>query len=369
MHSTWVVIDTGAIRNNVRIIKDRTGTEVMAVVKANAYGHGAVPVARAALEGGASWCGLGRCSEVLELRQAGIDCPMLLLGYTPKERLIEMIKNQASMTVWDPEQVLLLSEAAAQAGQAAKVHLKVDTGMSRIGVQLEEALDLARRVRNAPGIEFEGLYSHFAKADERDPTSANLQWEQFQDVMGKMEKEGLLPPVIHQANSAASLTRGETALSLVRAGIAIYGLPPSPDCPLPEDFQTTLAWKSVLSQVKILPPGRGISYGHEYVTKRHERIGTIPVGYADGYRRIEGNQVLVGGKRAPIIGRVTMDQVLVQLDEVPDAKAGDEVVLIGRQGDGLITTEDVAEIWGTVNYEVTCAIGPRVPRLYPEQAK
>jgi alanine racemase len=365
MYSTWAVIDTDAIRNNVRFIKEHTGTEVMAIVKANAYGHGAIPAALAALEGGATWCGVARYSEVLELRQAGIDCPVLLLGYTPSEHLEEMIWNGASLTIWESGQISLLSEAAAQAGLAARIHLKVDTGMSRIGVQPAQALDVARIAANTPGIEFEGLYSHFARADEEDPASADLQWERFQSVLDELDREGLLPPVIHHANSAASLTRSETALSLVRFGIAMYGLHPSRECPLPGAFRPALSWKSILSQVKVLPPGRGVSYGHEYVTSGHERIGTIPVGYADGFRRLRGNQVLVGGKRLPIIGRVTMDQVLVQLDKVPEAKAGDEVVLIGKQGDEAITAEDVAEIWGTINYEVTCAIGPRVPRLYP----
>ncbi len=367
MHSTWAVIDTDSIRNNVRLIRELTGTDVMAVVKANAYGHGAVPVALAALDGGAAWCGIARYSEAMELRQAGIDCPLLMLSFVAKERLEEMIRQGVSLTVWDPDQLSLLSAAASQAGQPAKIHLKVDTGMSRIGVQPEEALDLARLVANTPGIEYEGLYSHFARADEKNPVSADLQCERFEEVVEQLEGEGLLPPLVHIANSAASIKRGETGLSFVRLGIAMYGLPPSQECPLPDGFKPALEWKSVLSQVKILPPGRGVSYGHQYITTGQERIGTVHVGYADGYRRVSGNKVLVGGIKVPVIGRVTMDQILVQLDEVPDAKAGDEVVLIGRQGEGLITAEDVAEIWGTVNYEVICAIGARVPRLYPKE--
>jgi alanine racemase len=365
MYSTWTIIDTDAIKNNVRYLKDFTGTEVMAIVKANAYGHGAVPVAQAALEGGATWFGVARASEARELRQAGIDAPILLLGYTPKEHYQDMIMQHVSLTVWDPDQLVLLAEAAAQVGQPARIHINVDTGMSRLGVQTGEALGLARIANDTPGIEYEGLYSHFARADESDPATTDLQWESFQEVMGKLKAAGLLPPLVHHANSAASLTRKETALSLVRIGIALYGLHPSRDCPLPEEFRPALSWKSILSQVKELPPGRGVSYGHEYVTRGQERIGTIPVGYADGYHRLPGNQVLVGGKLVPIIGRVTMDYILVLLDEVPEAKPGDEVVLIGTQGDCVITAEDVAEIWGTINYEVTCAIASSVPRLYP----
>jgi alanine racemase len=365
MYSTWTEIDTNAIQNNIRIIKDHTGTEVMAIVKANAYGHGAVPVAFAAQAGGASWFGVARASEALELRQAGITAPILLLGYTPEEHYREMIQQDVSLTVWDPDQILLLSDAAAAMGKSAQIQINVDTGMSRLGVHTEGALALVQQAATTSGIDYQGIYSHFAKADERDPGPTDQQWERFQALLKELEEAGLNPPLVHQANSAASLTRSETALSLVRVGIAMYGLHPSPECQLPAGFRPALSWKSLLSQVKVLPPGRGVSYGHEYVTTGEERIGTIPVGYADGYHRLPGNQVLVGGKRVPVIGRVTMDYILVQLDEVPDAAAGDEVVLIGRQGENEITADEVAAIWGTINYEVTCAINPSVPRLYP----
>lgn len=364
MYSNWVTIDTNAIQNNVRFILEHTQSQVMAIVKANAYGHGTIPTARAALDGGATWCGVARFSEALELRRADINCPILLLGYTPKEHLEEMIFNQVSMTVWEREQVTLLSAAAKSVGEKARIHLKVDTGMSRIGVQPEEALDLALFINETPQIHFEGVYSHFARADEIDPLAADLQWGRFQRVLSDLDSQKIRPPIVHLANSAASLTREETSLTLVRLGIAMYGLHPSAECPLPDVFRPALSWKSILTQVKTLPAGRGVSYGHEYVTESNERIGTIPVGYADGFRRLPGNRVLVGGKRVPVIGRVTMDQILVQLDEVPESQAGDEVVLIGRQGDEVISAEDVALIWGTINYEVTCAVSPRVPRLY-----
>ena len=364
MYSNWVTIDTNAIQNNVKFILEHTQAQVMAIVKANAYGHGTIPVARAALDGGATWCGVARFSEALELRCADINCPILLLGYTPKEHMEEMIINQVSMTIWEREQVILLKAAAKSVGGKARIHLKVDTGMSRIGVQPEEALDLALFISEKPRIQFEGVYSHFARADEIDPAAADLQWDRFQSVLSDLDSHKIRPPIVHHANSAASLTRKETSLTLVRFGIAMYGLHPSAESPLPDAFRPALSWKSILSQVKTLPPGRGISYGHEYITERYERIGTIPVGYADGFRRLKGNQVLVGEKRVPVIGRVTMDQILVQLDEVPESQGGDEVVLIGRQGNELISAEDVAQTWGTINYEVTCAIGPRVPRLY-----
>ncbi len=321
-------------------------------------------MARTALDAGATWCGVARFSEALELRRENINCPILLLGYTPLEHYREMIVNQVSMTVWNSNQITLLSAVAKRVGQPARIHLKVDTGMSRLGVQPEKALDLAVIVSKNPHVLFERLYSHFARADELAPGPVDLQWERFQRVMAELDSHNIHPPVVHHANSAASLARPETSLSLIRFGIAMYGLRPSVECPLPEEFYPALSWKSVLSQVKKLSPGRGVSYGHEYITTRYEKIGTIPVGYADGFRRLHGNQVLVGGKRVPVIGRVTMDQILVQLDGVPESKVGDEVVLIGRQENEEITAEDVASVWGTINYEVICAIGPRVPRIY-----
>ncbi len=367
MYSNWANVYLNAIKNNVRYILESTQTQIMAIVKANAYGHGAVPVARAALDAGATWCGVARPGEAMELRRAKIDCPILLLGYTPEDHFRDMIENQVSFTVWRPEQISKLSAAGKGTGTAARIHLNVDTGMSRIGVQPERALHLARLAIDTPHVELEGVYSHLARADETDPTPTDKQWERFQGALEEFSSHGIRPPLIHIANSAASLKRPHASLSLVRLGIAMYGLHPSSECPLPDVFRPALSWKSVLSDVKTLPPGRGVSYGHEYVTSGNEKIGTVPVGYADGFRRLPGNRVLIRGRIVPVIGRVTMDQILVQLDEVPSAKAGDEVVLIGEQKGKWITAEDVAAAWGTINYEVTCAIGPRVPRLYQER--
>lgn len=365
-YSTWVEVDLGAIENNVHQIARLTGTRVMAVVKANAYGHGAVPVAQAALQGGASWCGVARLEEALELRRAGLDCPILLLGYTPAARLGQAIQEQVSLAVWNAEQIAQAARAAGRTELTAHLHLKVDTGMSRLGVQSEEAPELTRLLAETPGVILEGIFTHFAKADERDPSTTQNQENRFQDVLNELKVQGIRPQLIHTANSAASLTQPSAYFDMVRAGIAIYGLHPSAECPLPETFRPALSWKSVLSMVKVLPPGRGLSYGHEYFTQKNERIGTIPVGYADGFRRTSGNQVLVGGQLVPIVGRVCMDQVLVQLDGVSQAQEGDPVVLIGEQGGQRISAEQVAKTWGTINYEVVCGIGPRVPRVYIE---
>ena len=362
-YSTWVNIDLEAIRNNIRFILDRSGVQVMAIVKANAYGHGAVPVARAAIQAGATWCGVARVGEALELRQAGLDCPVLLLGYTPPERYAEMVTQRVSMTAWDLEQMKGLSAAAANMNTTARIHLNVDTGMSRLGVRPEEALGLIRAAASFPNLMLEGLFTHFACADEADGTPTDAQEKLFLELVNEIQAAGIRIPLVHAANSAAGLTRPRTYLDCVRFGIAMYGLHPSAECVLPADFQPALRWKSVLSQVKTLPPGRGISYGHEYVTAREERIGTVPVGYADGFRRTSGNQVLVGGRKVPVVGRVTMDQIMVQLDAVPDASEGDEVVLLGEQGEASITAEEIASRWGTINYEVTSGIAHRVPRI------
>jgi alanine racemase len=363
-YSNWLEIDLGAIENNVRWYLQNTGVQVMAIVKANAYGHGAVPVAKAALRAGASWCGVARIDEALELRRAGLDCPILLLGFTPSGRVRDAIDEQISLTVWCEEQIKLASSTAQTTGKPARLHLKVDSGMSRLGAQPEEAQALAIQLANTSGIIFEGLFTHFARADEADRSTTEWQESLFLRVLSTLDAKGLRPPLVHAANSAAGLNRPSAYFNLVRAGIAIYGLHPSSECPLPEEFRPALSWKSVLSQVKMLPPGRGLSYGHEYTTRSEELIGTLPAGYADGLRRVKGNQVLVAGRRVAVVGRVCMDQALLQLDGVPHASEGDEVVLIGAQGDERISAEEVARRWSTINYEVVCGIGPRVPRLY-----
>lgn len=361
--STWAEINLGAIAGNLRYYARSTGVRVMAVVKANAYGHGAVPVARAALQAGASWLGVARVEEALELRRAGLDSPILLLGYTPPARLDEVIAERIALTVWEAGQIQLASAAGERLGRTANLHLKVDTGMSRLGAPPEEAAGLARLLSESAGVAFEGLFTHFARADETDTATSDRQEKRFRDVLQSLSR---LPSMVHSANSAAALTRPSALFDMVRIGIALYGLHPSNECPLPSAFQPALAWKSVLSQVKTLPAGSGVSYGHTYTTHSNERIGAVPVGYADGFRRVAGNIVLICGQRVPVIGRVCMDQVMVQLDAAPKAKPGDEVVLLGEQAGEHIPAEEIAARWGTINYEVTCGIAARVGRVYTD---
>jgi alanine racemase len=223
---------------------------------------------------------------------------------------------------------------------------------------------LARLVVKTEGARLEGLFTHFARADEADRTTTDQQLKTFNQVVDGLQQAGLRPPLVHAANSAATLSLARSHFDLVRLGIAMYGLHPSAHCRLPDGFRPALSWRAQLSQVKLLPPVRGVSYGHAYVTQAEERIGTVPVGYADGFRRLAGNQALVRGLRVPVVGRVCMDQSMLQLDAVPGAREGEEVVLLGHQLGEAIHAEELAERWGTINYEVTCGIGRRVPRLY-----
>lgn len=363
-YSTWAEIDLGAIASNVSQIAASTQKTVMAVVKANAYGHGLTPAARAAIQGGAYWLGVARLEEALQLRQSGLDGPILILGHIPPARLEETIQQRISFSAWEPDHLEAVAAAAASAGSSARLHLKIDTGMSRLGVQVEQAALLAQQVRATPGLLLEGIFTHFARADEHEQSPTDKQERIFETLLSDLESQGIRAEWVHAYNSAASLWRSSERCNLLRSGIAIYGLHPSDECLLPDSFRPALSWKAVLSHVKTLPPGRGVSYGHEYTTRGYERIGTVPVGYADGFHRNKPNEVLIGGRRIPVVARVCMDQIHVQLDSLPGARAGDEVVLIGGQGSQHISAEEVGARWNTINYDVVCGISARVVRLY-----
>jgi alanine racemase len=365
--STWVEVDLGAIHKNVSLLKQITGVTVMAVVKANAYGHGIVETARAVLTGGAGWCGVARIEEALALRQAGIQAPILVTGYTAERRLAEAISSDISLTVYAPEQAEIFSKAAQSLKARLKVHAKIDTSMGRLGVFPEDGLQFIRRLNQLPGLAVEGVFTHFASADEPQNPATDRAIDLFQGLIDELGATGLRPPQVHAANSATALYFPRARFDMVRCGISIYGLHPSSEALLPTGFRAALTWKARLTSIKTLPPGHGVGYNARYVTTRRERIGTISVGYADGFRRRLGNYALVGGQRVPVVGGVCMDQCMLQLDQVPGARMGDEVVLIGRQGDASITAEEVAAAWGTVNYDVVCGLAARIPRFYVNQ--
>jgi alanine racemase len=366
--ATWVDVDLACLERNARVLARLAAVPLMAVVKANGYGHGALAAAAAALRGGAAWCGVARPEEALELRRGGIGCPILLLGWSPPQALPELIAAGVSLTVWSTEQVSEIAAAARSLGRRARLHLKLDTGMSRLGLPPEEIVELARAVAHTDGVTQEGLFTHYACADDPSSDVTADQERRLREAAASLAASGLGPGLVHAANSAATLKRPTSRFDLVRVGIALYGLEPSPTCPLPGELQAALSWRAVLTQVKTLPAGRGVSYGHAYTTSRSERIGTVAVGYGDGFRRSPGNLVLVAGERVPVVGRVCMDQILVQLDSVPQAKAGDEVVLIGAQSGGRLRAEDLARAWGTISYEVVCGITARVPRRHASAA-
>jgi alanine racemase len=338
----------------------------MAVVKANGYGHGFLPVTLAAEEAGVDWFGVARPRMAAKMREEGIQANILVLGYIAPERIEEMICLDVSLTIWTQTHVQQIIQAAQKCQRRARAHLIVDTGMGRLGCSPEDTLSLIDMILDSEWIDLEGFFSHLATADEKDPSITQKQEQVFNDLLTEISSMGSLPKFIHLANSAGSLAHPSTHFNLIRPGISIYGLQPSPEVGLPDGIKPILSWKSVLASIRELPPGHGVSYGHEYVTTKKELIGVVPLGYADGYRRVSGNEVLIKGHRAPVVGRVCMDQCMVKLDDIPDPRVGDEVILIGKQGDQEISANQVANTWQTINYEVTCGISSRVPRIYPE---
>jgi Alr-MurF fusion protein len=367
---TWLEIDLSAIANNTRRIKELVGprVRVLASLKADAYGHGAPKVARTVLHNGASMLGVATVSEAVPLREAGITAPILVFGYVPLWQMREAIRLNLTITLYALDAAQALARTAQALGKTAQVHIKVDTGMGRLGIRSEEIaeiLKLIREIHHLPGLELEGIFTHFAKADADDLTHAHLQLSRFRSVLQIVEAEGLRPLLVHAANSAATLNLPEAHFDMVRPGIALYGLEPSADAPLPEGFRPALSFKTQVAQVKLVPPGEGISYGCTYITERPMWIAVLPVGYADGFRRAPTNwgSVLIHGQEAPLLGRVCMDQCMVDVSHIPGVRVGDEVVLIGQQGKASLTAEQVAQRLGTINYEVVSEILARVPRV------
>ncbi len=363
-YSTWLEIDLGAIRNNIKAIKQMTGTLVMAVIKANGYGHGALQVAKAATEAGAEWLGVARMEEALNLREAGITSEVMVLGYTPPSLVPEAVAQNIHAAIYDPKMAEAYVKALKHTPGRLKAHVKVETGMGRLGMAPEKAAAFIEAHQANEHIEIDGIFTHYARADEPGADTTEKQLARFNLLLADLRNANLPLSVVHSANSAAVLNYPDAYFDLVRPGIAIYGLNPSPESLLPDSFRPALTWKARLTSVRMMPPGHGVSYGHKYFTTGNERIGVIPVGYGDGYRRVMGQQVLVHGRQVDVVGRVCMDQCMLQLDSVPDAAPGEEVVLLGRQGDSQITAGDLAKKWGTINYEVVCGLADRLPRIY-----
>ena len=367
-------INLDAIHENVANAKALTkpGTQLMAIIKADAYGHGAVMVAHT-LEDVADAYGVAILEEGIELRQSGINKPILILGYTPAPLYPAMIKYDIATAVFEYDMAKKMSDTAEKMGKKAKVHIKLDTGMSRIGFkQDEESLEAIKKISKLPGIEIEGCFTHFATIDEKDKTKAMKQFERYMDFVKKIEDAGIKIPVKHVSNSAGIIEKPEVNLDMVRDGICVYGMYPSEEVDKTKlKLTPAMEIKSYVSFVKTLEAGVEIGYGGTYTTTKETVVATIPVGYADGYSRALSNRgrVLIKGKSFPIIGRICMDQFMIDISSKPDIKQGDEVTLVGRDGDEYISIEEVADMSYSFNYEFVCDIGKRIPRVYYKDGK
>lgn len=367
-------INLDAICNNIDEVRRNinSDTKIMAVIKADGYGHGAVALATA-LKDKVDAYGIAIIEEGIELRSAGFEKPILILGFTPYQQYEELLNYDIIQTVFQYDMAKRLSDIAVSLEKQAKIHIKVDTGMTRIGFKdTDESIQIIKEINKLPNIIIDGVFTHFASADEEDKTSARKQLSRFLTFTEKLEKEGIHIPVKHVSNSAAIIDLPESNLDMVRSGIITYGMYPSDQVNKNRlKLQPALSLISNVVYVKSVEALTGISYNSTYVTKRDSVIATIPVGYGDGYPRqlSSKGRVLIHGKSAPIVGRVCMDQFMVDVTDIPDVKEGDKVTLIGQDGDETVTVEEVANLAGSFNYELVCDIGKRVPRVYYKEGK
>jgi alanine racemase len=378
----WAEIDLDAISSNIRALRSMTaeGTRFMAVVKADAYGHGALAVARQALAAGADWLAVARLEEGIALRQAGIQAPILVFGYTPPALAADLLAHDLTATVYDFDTARAYSQVAVTTDRNLRVHLKVDTGMGRLGLRPElggfsatgkavsgNPVFVVDAIAHLPGIELEGVYTHFAAADHPDQGFASAQLERFTDFLDHLYYAGIEVPLRHAANSAATITLPDSHLDMVRCGVAMYGLYPSAAVG-PERIPLTpaMAFKCRIVQLKRVEAGFAVSYGMTHVTEASTVIATVAAGYADGLSRRLSNagEMLVRGRRVPIVGRVCMDLTMLDTGAVPEAEVGDEAVIFGRQGEETISVDEVAARLGTIHYEVVTGVAARVPRFY-----
>ena len=372
---TWTEVNLDAIAQNVRNIKKLIGEkkELMAVVKGNAYGHDILEVSSVVLKNGASRLAVARLEEGIFLRKAGIVIPILILGLTLKQQAELLVSYNITPTVCEYEMIEKLSESAIKEDKVVKVHLKVDTGMRRIGIFSHDILRFIKRVGALKNVEIEGIFTHFSVADEKDKTYTEKQFRKFMGVLTTLEKEGIRIPIKHVSNSATLLDLPHMWLDLVRPGISMYGLYPSTEVQKTIKLIPAHSFKTRIVFLKELPMGESIGYGRTYTTnQRRTKVASLPLGYADGYNRLLSNQVevLVRGRRFPIIGRICMDQTMIDVTNLPQVEIGDEVVLWGRQGEEEITVEEIAEKIGTINYEIVhMPDKKRVPKLFIKEGK
>lgn len=370
----WVEIDLNALNHNVQQFKAWLGdrAQLMAVVKADAYGHGAVMIAQAALKAGAAWLGVATVPEGIELRTAGIQAPILVMGaVNSPEEMQAIARWRLQPTLVMPKQALVFSETLSRlaAARPVEVHLKLDTGMSRLGFPAADAVDFVRFVRQLPHLKIGSLYSHFATADSPDPTIMTQQHQRFQTAVAQLKEHHLLPPCLHLSNTAATLADPALHYDMVRVGLGLYGLYPAPHLQSVLDLRPVMQVKARITHLKDVPAGTGVSYGHSYVTERPIRMAVVGIGYADGVPRILSNRVkvIVRGQIAQQIGTITMDQLMIDVSHIPNLQEGDVVTLLGQDGPHQITPDDWAALINTISWEILCSFKHRLPRIAVEQ--
>jgi alanine racemase len=367
------VISLDALARNLGRVRDRVGenVQIMGVVKADAYGHGALPAARTLVEAGAAWLGVALPEEGVQLRRKGLQVPILAMGPTPPDQGPLLSEYRLDQMVYHPLHARALASSTGSSSGALRVHLKIDTGMGRLGIHPSEAAAGAKAIVHLPGLELKGVMTHFAAADASDKGHALEQLRQFLEAVREIEAAGIAVPLRHAANSAAILDLPGSHLDMVRPGIALYGYPPSPSVSQNPPWESVLTFMTRIAQLKKVPKGGTVSYGCTYVAPRDVLVATLPVGYADGYNRLLSNRgdVLIRGQRVPVIGRVCMDMIMVDVTDVGGVQEGEEVILLGRQGDQAVLADEWAAHVGTISYEILCNISTRVPRAYLRQGK
>ncbi len=373
LRPAWAEIDLDAVRHNARLLADLVApAELCAVVKAWGYGHGPARVARAAIEGGATWLAVALVEEGSQLRAAGITVPILLLSEPQPAAMADVVRSRLTPTIYTGEGMEAVTDQVAAHGisEPFPVHVKVDTGMHRVGATPDDAVTLARRVAEEPVLALDGVWTHLAVADEIGSPDTDVQLARFRSTLDRLAEQGIRPRLVHAANSAGALFHPASRFDMVRCGISLYGLAPASGLaaePASARLRPAMSLRARVSFVKEVDAGERLSYGLRYRVPVRTVVATVPMGYADGVSRAlssTGGQVLIGGRRLPIAGTVTMDQVLVDCGPGADVAAGDAVVLLGRQGDEEITAWEWADRVGTISYEVVCGVGPRVPRVY-----
>lgn len=375
IRAAWAEVDLDALAHNMREVRrlaDKNAL-VTAVIKADGYGHGAKKIAQTLLDNGADRFAIAVLDEGIELREAGFKVPVLILGFTDKERADEIIRYDMEQTVYSWDLSEELSKEAVKQGKTAKIHVKIDTGMGRIGLKPDkDSVQLIKRISKLPNLVIEGIFTHFAVADSADKAYTKEQYEKFNWICDELSKENVKINFRYCANSAAIIDLPDMHMNMVRAGIMLYGLKPSDEVMLDKvKLKQVMSLKVRITHVKDIEAGQSVSYGRKFIAEKKSRIASMPIGYADGYTRMLSGkaEALVKGIRVPVVGRICMDQCMIDVTGIEDVKVGDEVVLFGKQGDGFIHIDELAEKLDTINYEIVCMISKRVPRVYIKDGK